>query len=52
VLEALVAASIGSVAVVNRTPARAEALAVQYGASVRSAGLDALEQLVPEAGSL
>jgi shikimate dehydrogenase len=50
VLEALVAAGIGSVAVVNRTPARAEALAVQYGASVRSAGLDALEQLVPEAG--
>ena len=50
VIQALLAAGLQTVTVLNRTPERAAALAAQFGPSVRAAGLDALDRLLPDAG--
>lgn len=50
VIQALLAAGPRSVIVVNRTPERAAALAAQFGPTLRTAGLDALDRLLPDAG--
>ncbi|MGH6922285.1 MAG: shikimate dehydrogenase [Propylenella sp.] len=49
VIFALVEAGYRSVAVLNRTPARAVALAEHFGAPVRAGGLDLIPELLPSA---
>lgn len=49
VLQALIEAQFRSVVVLNRTPARAEALAARFGPPVEAAGLDALDRRLPAA---
>ncbi|OCW57336.1 shikimate dehydrogenase [Hoeflea olei] len=50
VLHALLARGVGSIVLINRTVARAEALARRYGPRVTAHGLDALQDLVQGAG--
>lgn len=50
VLEALIGAGYASVTLLNRTPARAESLAAQWGGGkVRAGGLDAISGALPSA---
>jgi len=49
VIEALIAAGFGTVDLLNRTPARAAALAAHFGKAVRPGGLDLVPKLLPSA---
>jgi shikimate dehydrogenase len=49
VLHALIEAGYRSIAVLNRTPARAAALAELFGNMVRPGGLDAIPEMLPHA---
>jgi shikimate dehydrogenase len=49
VLHALLEAEFGSIAVANRTPGRAEALARHFGGKIRAAGLGAVPELLRDA---
>ena len=49
VVHALIEAGYGSIDLLNRTPARAAALAGHFGAGVRPGGLDAIPQRLPNA---